>query len=194
MTLITLPLSEDLDLLDNAIIDSFRRYFPAPAVRTVELFQGDWGDDQIRKYGKKANAVIVSRDGGKASLNGGMLIEQSVFNVYIMTNGEDVAKRNRAMSIIYERALKIVHLSNPWSGHGAIVPESCQGKNLFSKSLDDMQLSLWMLRFEMRTHLPYMTAAQYDSLDDFATAYSTFVNPGTTAPSILEDNLELPTE
>ncbi len=173
-------LSCHLAQLEDDILEHLRSYFPREVVPTIDTHDGDFDADAIERYGKRANAIILTANGGKSVRYGGLVNETHVYDLFIMTKGKTVRTRRRAIKLIYEHLLKLLH-DNAWTTDECIkTPEKVQSKNLFGSKIDEMGLALWVVRWDQLVQIPYTEDAS--QLNDFATLYANYLRVGESDP------------
>lgn len=169
-----------------------RDWFPSSVVTEVDLFDGEFGTDEIDRYSVKANAIIITIDGGDSTSRGNSIYEQLRFDIFILTKSTSALKRSLASKIIYEHLIRLVHFPGEFTATTK-TPEHVTSKNLFGEKLDEQGLSLWAVRFDQLVEIPGIV--DVSELNNFETFYLTNLSAqDTTAPNngpVDEQQIEL---
>lgn len=169
-----------------------RNHFPLSVVQDVDVFDGDFGTDEIDRYSVKANAIIITLDGGDSTSRGNSIYEQARFDFFILCKSTTSLKRAVAVKILYEHLLRLIHFPGEFVV-STKTPEHVTSKNLFGEKLDEQGLALYAVRFDQLIEIPGIVDSS--TLANFETFYLTNTNAqDLTAPDngpVDEQQIEL---
>lgn len=174
--------------------DGMRDTVAAHFGETAKVFvhRGQFGEAEIKRYGAKSPAIVLTINGGASEKRGGTIYEKLQCAAFIVTARNDRDDDSARVLMLYQRFLSLLHTSF-WGVDSLIDIQKAMevaSRNLYGTALDAMAVSLWGVRWVQMVSIPGTT--DYGSLDDFARNLITYSS--MAAPSaVSEQTIELET-
>ena len=166
-----LTLTNHVATFQDDLVAGIRTFFPTDVVTTVDDHAGDFDLKEIQHYAKRSPAIIITIDSSKSNRLGGTIADVLTMHAFIVTRKTTGRSRTLSALIIQEHLLKFLHQGEFGTDERYATPTEVQAKNLFSRDLDEIGITLWLVRWDQRLDIPYTETA--DTLDDFATFFVT---------------------
>ena len=147
----------------------------------VSDHHGTFGEPEIKNYGARAPAVILTVNGGKSLRRGGSIYVDLACSAFILTRA-GVDDRTDAALATYEKLLHTLHTTDWGVGNDETreykTPFDIEASNLYGDMLDRQQIALWGVKWTQTVCLPPLVAVT--SFDDFLMLFATNANARPT--------------
>jgi hypothetical protein len=176
----------------RAVEQTIRQLLPAGSdgVRHVSSHVGEFGEREIMEYAVNAPAVILAPLGmPQVQRAGGGVLVTVNYGAFILTKSMSVDSRGDIALAIIEEILRVLPYQT-WGG--AQAPKDIESGNLYAGKIDDMGLSLWVIRWQQTLQL--LTQLPTD-IADFLRLHATYnLDPGADDPDDWDapQTIELP--
>lgn len=162
--------------LRDAILVRLREVFPTDVMPTIEKFRGPWTDETIRRYSRRAPALMLAVEGmGPVQPNSAasiiLPVHFALFAVARVSDG-DADDPNLAIA----EALSMVVPYDDWGGgQCAQEAQDVMSLNRYTKSVDGTDTNLWVTRFTVKLRIEKLTEEELAAFPDFLRTHHTYV-------------------
>lgn len=163
--------------LRDAILVRLREVFPTDVMPTIEKFRGPWTDETIRRYSRRAPALMLAVEGmGPVQANSAnsiiLPVHFAIFAVARVSDG-DADDPNIAIA---EALSMVIPYEDDW-GDDQCAQEAIDvmSLNRYTKSLDGTDTNLWLTKFTSKLRIEKLSEEELAAFPDFLRTHHTFV-------------------
>ncbi len=169
--------------LREGVVSTLQQRWPVDQgiIKTIESFRGKWDAARIRKYGRRAPALIVSINATEEAMLSGEHVQVAVaMSIGVMTRTDDGPADDACIALI--TALLRLLPSNDFDVECVSGAEEVVSKNLFSETIEGTAMNLWGVAWMSTVRLPLLTDEQRAELDDWLRTRITY-DPQPSGPA-----------
>lgn len=123
--------------------------------------------EELKRYALKAPCAIVAPLGiRRGTEEGNTLVADVVWGCYLLAKDSKAMLRNDWALMLLELAMSVIKPSQRWGDDAAEMIKELRAENLFSGSLDQLAVSLWVVTWAQGYDFNRFDS---DTLDDFLT-------------------------
>ena len=168
--------------LREGVVTTLRTRWPIDQgiIKTVESFRGKWTAARIRKYSKRAPALIVSINStDEAQLSGGHVQVDVNMSIGIMTRSADGPADDACIALDTE-LIRLLPM-NDFDVDCVSGAKDVVSKNLFEERVEGTAMNVWGVAWTSTVRLPILTDEQRAALDDWLRTRITY-DPQPSGP------------
>ncbi len=159
--------TEFVDLRDG-VVRTLRLRWPADQgiVKTIESFRGKWMAARVRKYSKRAPALLVTINGtDEAQLTGDHVQVDVDMSIGVMARAADGPADDACVALVNE-LVRLLPM-NDFDVECVSGAKDVVSKNLFEEKIEGTAMNLWGVAWTSTVRLPLLTDEQRAELDDW---------------------------
>lgn len=144
-----------------------------PSLKTCESHGGRFDLEELRRWGKKAPAVLVAITDAGNPMMGQAIESQVTYVLFVITRDSAAVQRDAAAINLVQGILTMLpgqvwppaeeEAENPFVAE----PERVSAQNFFSTALDAEGVAMWAISFRQTVSLGDAAGSDLSALDDF---------------------------